>query len=141
MPQIGVLHAEDIATALEHTTRQYLAGDLAFPQLLSHLPGGEVEVGLSWYKAAASDGPHVHPVVREYQYVLSGHVQLLDIDTGQVHELRSGDFYVIDPCVAHVQKSAADTRILFFKHPSGNDKTAVPVTDDLAAWLADLKMQ
>lgn len=50
----------------------------------------------------------------------------------------TGDFYVIDPGVAHVQKSAAGTRILFVKHPAGDDKTPVAADAELSAWLDDL---
>ena len=138
MTGIEILRSQVIQDSLVDTSRQYLAGTLQLTQALAHIPDANLEVGLSQYQDNTADIPHYHPRTREYQYVVSGRALLRDIDSGETHELSAGDFYVIDPGVSHVQKSAAGTRILFFKHPAGDDKTLVPIDAELAAWLEDL---
>jgi quercetin dioxygenase-like cupin family protein len=137
-PGVGVVRSADIEASLAGTTKQYLAGVLGRPQELDHLPYGDVEVGLASYEENCADQPHMHAEQREYQYVLSGRVLLRDLDTGTTHELSAGDFYVVDPGVRHAQKQAAGTRILFFKHPAGNDKVVIDPDAELAGWLAYL---
>lgn len=138
-PGVGVVRGADIESSLAGTTKQYLAGILGRPQELEHLSYGDVEVGLASYDEHCAEQPHLHEKQREYQYVISGRVLLRDMDTGTTHELRSGDFYVVDPGVAHAQKQEAGTRILFFKHPAGNDKVLITPGTELADWLADLE--
>jgi quercetin dioxygenase-like cupin family protein len=135
---VGIIRRSDIQHSLSDSSRQYLAGTLRLPQELAHIPDRDLEVGLSSYQQNTSDQPHYHPRTREYQYVVQGSVLLRDLSTGQTHELSTGDFYVIQPGVAHVQKSRAGSAILFFKYPAGDDKTCVPVDPELAAWLEDL---
>lgn len=136
--RVGTLTAEQVETALDGESRQYLAGTLALPQALAHLEDTELEVGVSDYKVATADLPHIHPRAREYQYVLSGRAHFRDLDTDTVLEFQAGDFYVVDRGVPHAQKNTAGTRILFWKSPAGNDKQLVPVTPALQAWLDDL---
>lgn len=137
-PGVGVVRGADIEASLASAPSQYLAGVLGRHQELEHLPYGDVEVGLASYDESAADQPHLHPIQREYQYVLSGRVLLRDLDAGTTHDLSTGDFYVVDPGVGHAQKQEAGTRILFFKHPAGNDKVIIAPDAELAAWLADL---
>lgn len=137
-PKIGVVRGADVEASLAGNTSQYLAGVLGRPQELEHLPYGDVEVGLSSCPESTADQPHMHPVQREYQYVLSGRVLLRNLDTGQTHDLTAGDFYVVDPGVGHAQKQQAGTRILFFKHPAGNDKILIEPDAELTDWLEDL---
>jgi quercetin dioxygenase-like cupin family protein len=136
--RIAILRRSDIEASLKGSDRQYLAGTLRRPQVLQHLPDRDLEVGLSSYDRNTADRPHFHPHTREYQYVVTGHALLRDLSSGDVHELNQGDFYVISPGVAHVQKSRAGTQIIFFKHPAGDDKTHVDIDDETAAWLDDL---
>lgn len=98
----------------------------------------ELEVGVSDYGTAMADLPHVHDVVSEHQYVMAGRCVVLDIETGTEHHFRAGDFYSVPVGVAHAQKNAAGTRILFVKSKVLNDKRLVPVDDALTTWLADL---
>jgi quercetin dioxygenase-like cupin family protein len=137
-PGVGVVRGAAIEASLVGTTKQYLAGILGRPQELEHLPYGEVEVGLASYDENCADQPHMHSWQREYQYVLNGRVLLRNMDTGKTHDLSAGDFYVVDPGVSHAQKQEAGTRILFFKHPAGNDKVVLTPNAELADWLADL---
>ena len=137
-PGVGVVRSADIEASLAGSSKQYLAGILGRPQELEHLPYGDVEVGLASFDEDCAEQPHLHAKQREYQYVLSGRVLLRNMDTDTTHELRSGDFYVVDPGVGHAQKQEAGTRILFFKHPAGNDKVILTPDAKLADWLADL---
>jgi quercetin dioxygenase-like cupin family protein len=137
-PGVGVIRSADIEASLAGTSKQYLAGILGRPQELEHLPYGDVEVGLASYEKHCAEQPHLHAKQREYQYVLNGRVLLRNMDTGSTHQLRAGDFYVVDPGVGHAQKQEAGTRILFFKHPAGNDKVVLAPDAELADWLADL---
>ncbi|MBG0739019.1 cupin domain-containing protein [Paeniglutamicibacter antarcticus] len=135
---VGVVRSSAIEESLTGNQRQYLAGPLGRPQDLEHLPYGDVEVGMSSYPVDTADQPHLHPQQREYQYILNGCALLLNLDTGQIHVLRTGDFYVVEPGVAHAQKQEAGTRILFFKHPAGNDKVLIDPDAELTGWLENL---
>lgn len=130
---IAVVRNEDIEAALAEG-RQYLAGSLNKPQSLQHLEDGELEVGLSVYPTDTVDAAHQHARAREYQYVLAGRLDILELGTGTVHTLRTGDFYVIERQTAYAQRVSAGTRVLFWKHPGGNDKAAVELTPEQRAW-------
>jgi 8-oxo-dGTP diphosphatase len=132
------LDAAAIEAALAGQTRQYLAGALTRPQPLSHVHDEDIEVGISDYVHAAFEPAHRHARAKEYQYVLRGMTEYQDLDTGDVHRFRTGDFYVIDPGTAYVQRIKRDTRILFIKYPAGNDKHAVPMTQAVDAWAREI---
>lgn len=139
MPRISIIRSQSIEEALGSSDRQYLVGALERPQQLDHTHDPSVEIGISDYDAAAADVPHFHPVASEHQYVVSGYALLRDLGTGVIHELHAGDFYSIGPNVAHVQKSSAGTRIVFFRHPGGDAKVLIEPDEDLDAWLKDLE--
>lgn len=130
---IDVVRNEDIETALV-AGRQYLTGSLNEPQALRHLDDGELEVGISVYPTDTVDTPHRHERAREYQYVLAGRLDILELGSGRVHTLRAGDFYVIERQTAYAQRVAAGTRVLFWKNPGGNDKVPVELTAEQLAW-------
>lgn len=138
MTGIEVLNRRAIEASLEGSTRQYLTGTLHRPQELEHVEDADLEMGLSDYSENTADQPHIHPRAREYQYVITGRALIRELATGRTHELSAGDFYVIHPGTAYAQKSVAGTRILFVKHPAGNDKSVVTVDDETARWLANL---
>ena len=137
MTGIEIRRAGEIESALADTDRQYLVGTLGRPQALAHIPDADVEVGVSHYRQDTADVPHLHPVQREFQYVVSGRAVLRDLRTGAEHLLGPGDFYAVEAGVPHAQKSKAGTHIVFFKHPAGNDKTEIEPDRELQAWLAD----
>lgn len=138
MSKIGIVRASSIGPALQDNRRQYLAGTLQRPQDLVHIPDSDIEVGVAAYEEAAADVPHFHPVVSEYQYVISGRCLLLDVDTDEVHDLEAGDFYAIPAGKTHVQKCTAGTKIIFFKHPAVDDKVTVELSSQRQSWLTDL---
>jgi len=137
VPQVSVIRASDIEEAVAEGNRQYLTGNLARAQALAHIEDDELETGISDYDVDTLDQPHTHPRAREYQLVLRGRVVIRELATGVVHDLRAGDFYVIERNTAYAQKVYARTRVLFFKNPAGNDK--VPVELDAVAedWVAE----
>lgn len=131
---IEVLGRAAIETALQTNHRQYLAGDLKLPQDLEHLRDGEIEVGITDYATYQWEKPHYHPLVTEYQFLLRGAAKYVDLDAGEEILVEAGDFFIIRPNTRYLQKSPAGTRILFFKHPGGNDKTLVPLTGEMRRW-------
>ena len=128
---------ETIDDALAKEYRQYLTGHLKRPQpYLQHIDD-DTEVGISLYQEFTADQPHVHPVVTEHGYVLSGCVRCRILDgSGTEMEFHEGDYFLLRPGEAHATKNAAGTKVLFFKVPGMNDKTLVDVDEDTREWLA-----
>ncbi|NLF04243.1 MAG: cupin domain-containing protein [Actinomycetales bacterium] len=133
MEPISVIRDQDIRAALGEG-RQYLAGALSEPQALRHLHDDELEVGISAYPVDTLDAPHRHERAREYQFVIAGRIDILELDSGTEHRLGAGDFYVIERGTAYAQRAAAGTKVLFWKNPGGNDKVPVELTSEQRAW-------
>ncbi|WP_198039284.1 NUDIX domain-containing protein [Paraburkholderia sp. SOS3] len=131
------LEAAAIEASLGGHTRQYLAGALKQPQPLAHVHDTDIEVGISDYVKSGFEAAHRHARAKEYHYVLRGMTEYQDLDTGDVHRFRTGDFYVIYAGTAYVQRIKRDTRILFIKYPAGNDKQIVPMTEAVDAWARE----
>jgi 8-oxo-dGTP diphosphatase len=125
----------EIEAVLSATSRQYLVGDLKRPQELEFQADSRLEIGITAYALPASEDPHGHTAATEFQYVLSGMTEYLDIDTGEEHAFRTGDFYSIEYPTRYAQRSKAGTRILFVKVPSLDDKVVVEASADVRAWL------
>lgn len=137
MPQVSVIRASDIDAAVGGGSRQYLTGTLARAQALAHIEDAELEAGISDYDVDTVDQPHMHPRAREYQLVLRGRLLIRELATGVVHDLRAGDFYVIERNTAYAQKVYAHTRVFFCKNPAGNDKVAVELDAAAEEWVAE----
>ena len=120
------IRREALENALAQEYRQYLTGHLQRPQPhLQHIED-DIEVGISHYRTFTADKPHVHPVATEHGYILQGCLRLRLLDSSeQEQEFHAGDFFVLQP-----------TKILFIKAPGINDKTDVPVTEELTRWLS-----
>ena len=134
---ISIISSEDIEYALQIEHRQYLTGNLSRPQLLVQLEDQELEVGISTYPRDKIDAAHCHPFAREYQFVIAGRLEILDLGSREVVELGMGDFYVIERRTPYVQKIWAGTRVLFFKNPGVNDKSPVELDSEALRWLGD----
>ena len=132
-----LLRGTAIEASLKNQTRQYLTGNLTLPQPLAHIQDSDIEVGISSYPQATFESAHKHAKAKEYQYVLNGMTEYIDLNTQEVHRFGAGDFYVIYPETAYLQKIKQDTRILFFKYPTGNDKQPVSVDEQKMAWAAE----
>lgn len=135
MEKIKSISNEKIEESLLNNNRQYLIGNLSLHQDLSHIHDENVEVGMSDYKEFTADEPHTHRNLTEYQVMLSGYSEIMDIDTGNVTKLNEGDFFMVLKGTRYAQKSSQGTRILFFKYPGGNDKELVNVSDEVLCWL------
>ena len=127
----------DLADALKKTTRQYFVGNLSRPQEIMFIKDDRLEVGISSYPAFQSEPTHKHIIATEYQYMISGWTEYMDVDSGEIYEFKSGDFYAIEPGTAYSQRVKAGTNILFIKVPSVNDKQLVEINDEQLRWLKD----
>ena len=105
------------------------------PQVLKHIEDGKIEIGITKYKTAYSENPHVHSQAYEYMYMISGYTKYLNLDTNEELEFKKGDFFIIEPGVKYAQKSKQGTELIFIKTPPGNDKTELQISDDVRIWL------
>lgn len=136
MAEIKKINNESISSALSGNTRQYLIGNLKLPQELDHIQDCDLEIGITNYEQLASEAPHTHTRAKEYQYMISGRTEYLNIKTGEVSSFVAGDFYMIETGVAYAQRSEANTTILFIKYPGGNDKVDIEPTPEVSKWLS-----
>jgi len=134
---LEIIRGDALEQALGKEYRQYLTGHLQYPQEhLRHIDD-DIEIGISHYRAFTADKPHVHPVATEHCYILQGSVKLLVLDGQPVeHCFHAGDFFLLRPGIAYATKNAPETKVLFTKAPVTNDKTLVPVTEELTRWLS-----
>lgn len=128
---------ETIQSALEGVSRQYLVGDLKIPQILNHIHSDKIEVGISKYTSCDKEKAHYHTQAYEFQYVISGYTEYLDVGTNNEFQFRKGDFFIIEPNTVYTQKIKKGTEILFFKTPPGNDKVLVEQSDNVEKWLSE----
>ena len=82
-----------IKEAMKGLTRQYFVGNLKKPQKLKFFHSEKIEIGITVYDDYASELPHKHFEACEYQYMISGRTQYLDLDTNEIHEFIAGDFF------------------------------------------------
>lgn len=112
----------------------YLCGNMKIPQKLNEIKDDKIEIGYCSYKKFEAKKPHYHPYVTEYQLLLSGECKYLDLENGEEHLVKEGDFYIIKPNMKYIQKINPGAKILFVKAPGGNDKTLLEMTDRIRAW-------
>jgi len=105
-------------------------GNLKQPQILKHYNSEYLEIGISKYQRYSIEKTHKHVHATEFQYVLEGYTEYMDMDTKQIYSFKKGDFYIIEKGTSYAQKSKKGTAILFIKIPSINDK--ILVEDDKA---------
>ena len=133
---INYLDGKQIAKALSETYRVYLCGNLSSPQPeLEWLHDDHVEMGMSNYTTFTADKPHLHKVATEYNYVLKGESKVYFIDENKECVFKQGSLFVVSPNTRYASKHQADTQILFFKVPGGNDKQLIEISPLLKAWL------
>ncbi|MBT2258415.1 cupin domain-containing protein [Priestia megaterium] len=112
-----------------------MVGNLSLPQVLNHIEDDKLEIGITLYNNFQSESPHYHTQAYEYQYIIKGTTEYMDIETGQEYTFQQGDFYVTPPGIKYAQRSQPDTEILFIKTPPGNDKQIITTTDKVKEWL------
>ncbi|MFH1187559.1 MAG: NUDIX hydrolase, partial [bacterium] len=123
MSQFNIIKSEEIEKALSETSRQYLAGNLALPQIIKHVHSKELEIGISDYEGGEFEEAHFHPKQTEYQLILWGETEYYDLTNNKTHRFKKGDFYCTESNVKYAQKILEKTRIFFIKIPAVNDKT------------------
>ncbi|MCT9852031.1 cupin domain-containing protein [Priestia megaterium] len=133
--QICSISNEKIQHSLENNTRQYLVGKLSLPQVLNHIEDDKLEIGITSYADFHSESPHYHTQAYEYQYIVKGSTEYMDVETGQEYTFHQGDFYVTPPGIKYAQRSQPGTEILFIKTPPGNDKQIIEATNEVKEWL------
>lgn len=137
MGNIIKIKKDDILDALQNTTRQYFVGNLSRPQQISFIKDERLEIGISSYPDCHFEPAHVHTIATEYQYMISGYTEYMDVDTGDIYKFQAGDFFSITPGTAYAQRIKAGTNILFIKTPSTNDKQLVDMIDKQRCWLEE----
>lgn len=137
MGKFEVLKNKEIIESLQGVTRQYLAGNLKKPQILPFFRTESLEIGITSYDEYSSEPSHKHTVADEYQFMLSGRTQYMDVDTGEIHEFIKGDFYKINAGTSYAQRSKPGTEILFIKVPSINDKESVEESESVLSWRTE----
>lgn len=140
MGKFNKINECDIEKVLGHVSRQYLVGDLKKPQELGFVRDNNLEIGITDYSEYTTEAVHYHTEATEYQYMISGWTQYMDVDTGEIFEFKKGDFYGIEKNTTYAQKSKKGTRILFIKVPSINDKHVVEITKEVQNWY-DAKLK
>lgn len=133
---IETIAASEIEAAMEHSTRQYLAGNLKLPQQLKFLRDTEVECGISGYPYYKWEKPHYHTIANEYCYILCGETKYIDLSQNVEYHFRAGDFYVLRNNTPYLQKCQAGCRLFFVKVPGVNDKVSIPMTASMEHWCA-----
>ncbi|WP_299090930.1 cupin domain-containing protein [uncultured Metabacillus sp.] len=133
--QIQIIRGEQIVKSLENTSRQYLVGRLSRPQELDYIEDDKLEIGITSYDEYISESPHYHTQAYEYQFIVKGMTEYIDVETGEVYTFKQGDFYVTPPGIKYAQRSQPGTEIFFVKTPPGNDKQVIETTDEIKEWL------
>lgn len=137
MGNITKIESAEVLSALKDTTRQYFVGNLSKPQTISFIKDDRLEIGISSYPEYFSEHPHIHSVATEYQYMISGWTEYMNLETGTIHVFKKDDFYAIEPKTPYSQKVKAGTNILFIKVPSVNDKQIVKIDGEQLKWLEE----
>ena len=135
MKSFSILQSNEITDSLQNHHRQYLVGSLQKPQDLAHISDTEIEIGITFYQEWAIEPTHFHTRNTEYMYMLGGETKYLNLETGEEHHFRQGDFFVIRKNIRYAQKSLPQTSLIFFKYPGGNDKIVTELDETTRAWL------
>ena len=114
-----------------------MAGNLKRPQDLPFITDENLEIGITDYNEYTTEPVHYHTEATEYQYMISGWTEYMDVNTGEIYEFKKGDFYCIKKNTVYAQKSKRGTRILFIKVPSINDKNVVETSEKVSAWYKE----
>lgn len=134
--KIESINNKDIESSLTDNTRQYFAGHLSKPQNLEYIDDEQIEIGITSYSDFTCEKPHYHTQATEYQYMISGMTEYLDVETNAEYKFQKGDFYKIPTGLKYAQKSKPGTNILFIKTPPGNDKQDLEISKKVAEWLS-----
>ena len=136
--EVAIFTPEMLEKVFENNFRQYIQGNLQNEQDLPHVYNAHSEIGISDYKEFTHDEPHYHDIITETNYILEGRACLKIIDTGEEYILEKGSIASVPPKMVHLMKVHPNTRVLFFKDHSINDKHVVDLDSlNIGEWLAD----
>lgn len=136
-PNFIKISSEELDDIFKHESRQYLVGNLKLPQTMQHIVNTDVEIGISAYKKNDIEEAHYHTDQIEFQYMIEGKTEYINIDTQEKFVFTEGDFYCIETGTKYAQRIYGKTKILFIKLPAVNDKKIINVTNEIKAWLAE----
>lgn len=129
---------ESINKVFENNYRQYIQGNLQKEQDLPFVYNEHSEIGISWYREFTHDDAHYHDVITETNYILEGKVCVKIIETGEEFVVEKDGIFSVPPKLTHIMKVQPNTKMIFFKDHSINDKQVVDIdTLDIDAWLED----
>lgn len=136
--ETAVISAEEINESLKETDRQYIQGNLQREQILPYVFSDRSEIGISYYREFTHDEAHYHTEITETNYIISGKVCMRILETGEDYVIEAGGIFSVPPGVTHILKIQPETKIIFFKDDSQNDKHVVPLEEcNLDDWLSD----
>lgn len=136
-PNFIKISANTLEKIFTTESRQYLVGNLQLPQIIQHIENTDVEIGISAYKKNEIEEAHYHTDQIEFQYMIEGKTEYVNIDTNEKFIFKEGDFYCIETGSKYAQRIYGKTRILFIKLPAINDKQLIEVQDEVKSWLED----
>ena len=86
MGNIITINNKELESILKTVSRQYLVGNLQRPQELDFVRDTNLEVGITDYSEYATEPVHYHTEAVEYQYMISGWTQYMDVESGEIYE-------------------------------------------------------
>ncbi len=136
-PNFRKISSKELNEILNKESRQYLVGDLKLPQTIQHIENKDVEIGISAYKHNEIEEAHYHTDQIEFQYMIYGKTEYINLDTNEKFLFTEGDFYCIETGTKYTQRIYGKTKILFIKLPAINDKQLVDIEKNIQNWLND----
>src|SRR5690625_3046393 len=135
---ISIIKGTEMDEIFTKSDHEYLVGNFSRHQKIKHIIDEDVEIGISDYDKTNLDKPHFHPCISEYQYILKGEVIVFNLENMEHYHLREGDFYAVPKGNRRVQLSKANSRILFVKNTSMDDKQVVTVSEEVHQWIKEV---
>ncbi len=105
--------------ALQHL---FLVGDLQRETPHPFVRDPRLELILCCYKPGDDGLPHWHREVTEYEIVIKGESEILEVATGQTHRFGAGDLIVIPPGACVKRQVHTPLRTVAIKVPSSAEK-------------------
>jgi len=136
-PNFIKVSSDELKNIFKNESRQYLVGNLELPQQLKHIPSKDIEIGISAYKKNEIEEAHYHTDQTEFQYMIYGKTEYINLDTNEKFLFNEGDFYCIETGTKYAQRIYGKTKILFLKLPAINDKQLIKPNDAVAEWLQE----
>ena len=136
--EVAYFSPESLNKVFENNFRQYIQGNLQKEQELPFVYNNRSEIGISVYREFTHDEPHYHDVITETNYILEGKACVKIIETDEEFVVEKDGIFSVPPKLTHIMKVQPNTKMIFFKDHSINDKHVVDIdTLNIHAWLED----